>query len=93
MRGSRLFSCGVNFCEAPRSGLGNEAPRVSWRPVGLSQAWSPAGYSSASTPKVTGAGGRMPQETKAGHENAEGMTSFGVRVDRLVRPGRAAEAR
>ena len=39
------------------------------------------------TPRLTGAGGRRPQGTKAGHDNAEGMASFGVRVEPTVRLG------
>jgi hypothetical protein len=38
------------------------------------------------TPRLTGAGGRRPQGTKAGHENGEAMASFGVRVEPTVRP-------
>ena len=37
------------------------------------------------TPKLTGAGARSAQGTGAGHENAEGMASFGVHVERPVR--------
>ena len=41
------------------------------------------------TPRLTGAGGPPgPQGTKAGHDNAEGMASFGVRVEPTVRLGR-----
>ena len=37
------------------------------------------------TLKLTGAGARSAQGTGAGHENAEGMASFGVHVERTVR--------
>jgi hypothetical protein len=37
------------------------------------------------TPRLTGAGGRRPQGTKAGHKNGEAMASFGVRVEPPVR--------
>jgi len=40
------------------------------------------------TPRLTGAGGRRPQDTKAGHENGEAMASFGVRVEPTVGLGR-----
>lgn len=38
------------------------------------------------TPKLTGAGARSAEGTNTGHENAEGMASVGVRVERPVRP-------
>ena len=37
------------------------------------------------TPKLTGAGARSEEGTGAGHQNAEGMASFGVHVERTVR--------
>jgi len=45
------------------------------------------------TPRLTGAGGRRPQGTKAGHENGEAMASFGVRVEPTVRLRRVGRVR
>ena len=43
------------------------------------------------TTKLTGAGARSAECTNTGHENAEGMAFFGVRVERTVRLRRAGE--
>ena len=36
------------------------------------------------TPRLTGAGARSAEGTNAGHENAEGIASVGIRVEPTV---------
>lgn len=43
------------------------------------------------TPRLTGDGARSAEGTEAGHQNAEGMASLGVRVEPTVRLRREVE--